>query len=321
MKIAPATRVRTLAAAVLSAPLLLAGCGGSPGGGDSAGPRVVASFYPLGYVAERVAGDQAETVTLTAPGIEPHDLELTVRQTAEVADADLVVFLKGLQPAVDAAVDESGPEAVVDATEVVELRPLEEGADAGAGETEEEPAGETEEDAQGDGDPHLWLDPARMAEVAAAVQEQLAAIDPDNAAEYEANLAALRTDLERLDAEYEAGLADCRIDTVVVSHDAFGYLEKYGLEFEPIAGLSPDAEPSPAHLRQLAELIRREQVTTVFSETLVSPAMSETLADDLGLRTAVLDPVEGLTDQTAGEDYVSLMRANLEALRTASDCR
>jgi zinc transport system substrate-binding protein len=195
---------------------------------------------------------------------------------------------------VDAAVAEHGPEQVVEATDVV---------------------------APTEGDLHFWLDPVRLAEVAAEVEARVAEIDPDNAADYEANLASLRADLESVDAEYTDGLAGCRLDTVVVSHDAFGYLEQYGLRFEPIAGLSPDAEPSPKHLTELAELIESEGITTVFSETLASPAMAETLASDLGLDTAVLDPIEGLGDATAGEDYLSLMRANLAALQEANECR
>jgi zinc transport system substrate-binding protein len=284
---------RRLAAAALATPLLLAGCGDPLTGGDS-GTRVVTSFYPLEYVAQRIVGEHADVVTLTSPGVEPHDLELTVRQTAEVSEADLVVYEKGLQPAVDAAVAEHGPEQVVEATDVVALA---------------------------EGDLHFWLDPVRLAEVAAEVEARVAEIDPDNAADYEANLATLRADLESVDTEYTDGLAECKLDTVVVSHDAFGYLEQYGLHFKPIAGLSPDAEPSPKHLTELAELIESEGITTVFSETLASPAMAETLASDLGLDTAVLDPIEGLSDATAGEDYLSLMRANLVALQEANGCR
>jgi zinc transport system substrate-binding protein len=106
----------------------------------------------------------------------------------------------------------------------------------------------------------------------------------------------------------------------VVSHDAFGAYEKYGLRFAAVNGLSPDAEPAPAHLRELSRLIERAGITTVFSETLASPELARTLAGDLGLRTDVLDPVEGLTRATAGEDYLSLMRANLAAIEEANDC-
>ena len=116
------------------------------------------------------------------------------------------------------------------------------------------------------------------------------------------------------------GLASCETDTIVVSHDAFSYLGAYGIEVAPIAGISPDAEPSPSRLAELQDVITDEGVTTVFYETLVSPDLAETLAGDLGIETAVLDPIEGLTDETEGEDYLSLMEQNLEAIRTANSC-
>lgn len=314
---------RLLAASLLAAVPILAGCGGTDQAAAGSGPRVVASFYPLEYVVGRIAGDSAEVVGLTTPGGEPHDLELTVRQTAEVAEADVLVSLDGFQPAVDEAVEQAGAEHVVDAAEVADLVSPEE-LDEHA---EDEHAGDethAEDDGHGHGDvdPHFWTDPTRMAIVAEAVQQALADADPDDAATYERNLDELRRDLDDLDAELKEGLADCARDTVVVSHDAFGYFgARYGLDMHPINGLSPDAEPSPAHLRELADLIEEEGITTVFSETLASPEMAESLADDLGLRTAVLDPVEGLTDATAGEDYLSLMRANLAAVQKANDCR
>jgi zinc transport system substrate-binding protein len=322
----PATRLRAAAVAATAAPLLLAGCGGGlPGDDPGTGPRVVASFYPLAYVAERVAGEHAEVVNLTSPGVEPHDLELSVQQTAEIAEGDLVVYEKGMQPAVDEAVAQHGPEQVVEATEVVNLAPLTEHTDEAHAENEghaEDEAAQGEAHADhGDEDLHFWTDPARMIDLAAEVRDRMAEVDPDHADAYRADFKDLKADLEDLEQAYEDGLADCGVDTVVVSHDAFGYLGKYGLHFEPIAGLSPDAEPSAAHLAELSDLIRDEGVTTVFSETLASPAMAETLARDLGVETAVLDPIEGLSDETADEDYLSLMRSNLAALEEAQRCR
>jgi len=310
----PGPHLLKIVATSVATPLVLAGCGALGGGSGEEGTTVVASFYPLAYVAERVAGDHAEVVNLTSPGGEPHDAELNVRQTAELADADLVVYEKGMQPSVDDAVDQNGPDRVVEVTEVVELEPADE--EAHEGESEEEQA----DHADSDVDLHFWLDPERMSTLAAEVERHLSEVDPGNAADYEANLAALETDLSDLDADYQEGLSACEVDTVVVSHDAFGYLEKYGLHFEPIAGLSPDAEPSAARLTELADLVEKEEVTVVFSETLVSPALAQTLARDLDVETGVLDPIEGLSDATADEDYLSLMRTNLDELRTANRC-
>ncbi len=275
----------------------------------SEGRQVVASFYPLAWVTERVAGDEWTVTNLTTPGGEPHDLALTIEATAGLAESDLVVYLHGFQPAVDDAIDANASGATLDAAEVVELLPL----------GEHEHAGEDAHD-HGEDDPHFWQDPERMAQLAEAVGEQFAALDEAGGAGYRQRAADLAEELRTLDREYAEGLADCRRDVVVVSHDAFGYLEKYGLHLAPIAGLSPDAEPTPAVLGELSELIRSEGLTTVFSERLASPALAETLATDLGIETAVLDPVEGLSDETAGDDYLSLMHQNLAALQEANGC-
>lgn len=304
-------------ALVAAAPLLV-GCGvgtGSASGGSER-PRVVASFYPLEYVAERIAGDHAEVSALTSPGAEPHDLELTLEQIAALEEADVVVFSRGFQPAVDEAVGQVGTEDVVDAADVADLVPPDE--DSAAHEDGEEAHDHGDEAV----DPHFWLDPTRLATVAAAVEERLAVVDPAHADDYATNLADLQGDLEDLDTDAERGLAQCARDTVVVSHDAFGYYtDRYGLELEAINGLSPDAEPSPAHLRELSDLIEEKGITTVFSERLATAELADTLAGDLGLETDVLDPIEGLSDETADEDYLSLMRVNLAAIQEANDCR
>ncbi len=289
-------RPAALLGLVVAAPLLAA-CGPSQAG---SGTQVVASFYPLQYVAQRIAGKHADVEDLASPGVEPHDLELTLQQTAAIADADLVVYSRGFQPAVDDTVDQNAEGRVVDAATEADLMST----------------------ADGSKDPHFWLDPNRLASVAVAVKQQLVAADPDHAGAYEKNLVSLKRDLDDLDADFAAGLRDCARRTVVVSHDAFGYLgARYDLDVHAINGLSPDAEPSPAHIRELSDLVESEGVTTVFSETLASPAMADTLAHDLGLRTAVLDPIEGLGDSTASQDYLSLMRADLAALRAANGCR
>ncbi|GAB2882768.1 metal ABC transporter substrate-binding protein [Nocardioides pacificus] len=306
--------------------LLLAGCGSSSDEGATNGPEVAAAFYPLAYVAEQVAGEHASVTNLTTPGGEPHDLELAIKDTAELAGADLVLYLEDFQPAVDAAVEENAGGATLEVGDVVGLQPFAEHSDEGhsdeAHSDEHEDEAHEEEDGHdhGDDDPHFWLDPLRMADLADAVAEELSDLDAEHADDYAANAAALRTDLEDLDAAYESGLASCERDLVVVNHDAFGYLARYGLHLEPIVGLSPDAEPTAADLDRLQRLIREEGITTVFSESLVSPKTAETLASDVGVDADVLDPVEGLSDQTSEEDYVSLMRANLTALQEANGC-
>jgi zinc transport system substrate-binding protein len=285
---------RLVALALLASALpALAGCA-ALGSERTGRTQVVTSFYPLQYVAERIAGRHADVVDLTQPGKEPHDVELTVRQTLELADADLVVYERGFQAAVDDAVDQSAPRDVVDVSGAAHL--------------------------EGD-DPHFWLDPDRLSAAAVAVERGLAAADPRHRRSYEANLRSLQADLAVLRGRFERGLAHCRVHTLVVSHDAFGYLgRRFGFDVVGIDGLSPDAEPSPAHIRELQDLVRRDHVTTIYSERLASPALAESVARDAGVRTAVLDPIEGLSDATAGQDYLSLMRRNLAALRTGNGC-
>lgn len=324
----PTTRSAGLLAA--GALLLTSGCaalsddsGSSASGSDSGKVQVAAAFYPLEFVAERVAGDLAEVTPLTKPGVEPHDLELSINQTAALQSADLILTEHGFQPAVDDAVEQDVKGEVVDVEKVVKLRKAEEGHEEGHEDEAEHAEDEHAEDEHGHGeyDPHFWHDPALLAKYAEGVRDALVKADPDNAETYEANAKSLTEDLSKVDEEFKTGLAQCKIKDVVVSHDAFGYLDKYGLEFESIAGLTPDAEPNPAQLAEIGEHAKEHGVTTIFSERLVSTALADTLADDLGLKTAVLDPIEGLSADTKGEDYLSLMRQNLDALKAANGCQ
>jgi zinc transport system substrate-binding protein len=300
---------RRAALAVTCAAVTLLGaaaCVGDPANGKDGKVTVIGSFYPMAWVARRVAGSAAAVTTLTKPGAEPHDLELTPRQIVEVAHADLVVYIKGLQPAVDQAVDQHAKDKAIDASSLVRTLPTPAGGDTAAG--------------HGGHDPHLWLDPGRLATVTKAVGARLAESDPEYAAAYRANAGALVAGLDTLDREFAAGLRPCKDRTIVTSHAAFGYLaDRYGLTQVSIAGIDPQGEPSPARLAALIDEIHRTGATTVFTETLVSPKVAQTLAREAGVRTATLDPVEGLPPGSNG-DYLSLMRQNLQVLRTALRC-
>lgn len=301
--------VRRRLALLAALPLVLAGCATSSGADDGT-VDVLASFYPLQFVAEQVGGDRVSVDTLTPPGAEPHDVELSPAQVSRIDGADLVVYLSGFQAAVDDAVAQTSPEHVVDAATEATLRPEEH---------EDESEEEHEEHAHGDTDPHFWLDPSRMPSVVDDVAAALTELDPDGADTFAANAAELTQQFEELDAAYAAGLAQCDSRTFVTSHEAFGYLaDRYDLHQVGISGIDPEAEPSPARLAEVSTIVRDEGVTTIFFETLVSPKVAETLAADLGVDTAVLDPIEGLADPDA--DYFSIAQANLDALRMALSC-
>jgi zinc transport system substrate-binding protein len=289
--------------AALGATIAAAGCGGN----DASGARddeqqVVAAFYPLAYATERVAGDGVEVTNLTPPGTEPHDVELSARSVERVRFADLVLLLGGgFQPSLErAAEDVDG--TVLDLLQGLRLR-----------EPVEEQAEEDEHAEKVDSDPHVWLDPVRYSRIAGRIADAIPG----------ASAKVLQRNLTELDREFRNGLARCDRRTIVTSHAAFGYLaERYGLEQVPIAGLSPEAEPTPQHLEQIVRDVRTTGATTIFFETLVSPRLAETVARETGAKTAVLNPIEGLTPDQAdeGEDYLSLMRENLVSLRKALGC-
>jgi zinc transport system substrate-binding protein len=267
-----------------------AGCG--PATGAKGKTTVVAAFYPLAFVAGQIGGPKVDVANLTPAGAEPHDIELTPGDVARIQTADVVLYLShGFQPAVEQALGGAKGKRV----------------DVLAGFGLREEAGKT--------DPHVWLDPALFARV---VRRVGSALDrPGRANELAARVLAL-------DRDYRAGLAHCARRDFVTSHAAFGYLAaRYHLRQIPITGIDPESEPSPKRLASLIALVRREHVSTVFFERLVSPRLAETVARDAGARTAVLDPIEGLTssEQAHGDDYLTLMRRNLRELRSALGCR
>jgi zinc transport system substrate-binding protein len=301
--------MRTVLTLALAVGLLSGAAGAcSEDGRDAEDDRisVVTSFYPLRFAAERIGGACVEVTNLTPPGVEPHDLEMTPDGVEAIAEADLVLFLgAGFQPGIEDAIGEAQG-AVVDALEAVPTEPAP-AEEAGEGLTT---------------DPHIWLDPGRFAGVVEAVA---AALEPVAASrcDVQARADALVGELADLDADFRVGLDDCELDVIVTTHAAFGYLtEAYGFRQEAIAGLEPDVEPSARRLAELEAFVRREGVNTIFTEELLSPDVAETVAAEAGVGTGVLFTIEGLTDEeiAAGEDYLSLMRGNLDALRTALRC-
>jgi zinc transport system substrate-binding protein len=312
-------RLRVVRAALgaVALPMALVGCAASSGAADSPRPgvlQIVTAAYPFQFIAERVAGVHADVSSLTKPGAEPHDLELTPRQVASIAGANLVIYERGFQPAVDESIAQSENPHVLDTTTVVPLRVHDDegGSHDGHRHQGEEPGP----------DPHVWLNPIHVAAIADAVADRLVAIDPTGAADYRANARRLDRQLTDLDARFRTGLTSCERTEFITAHAAFGYLaERYGLTQISISGLSPDDEASPARIAEVHREAQAHGITTIFFETLASPAVAEAVAGDLGLVTDVLDPLEGITADSRGTDYLTVMAANLAALRKANSCR
>jgi zinc transport system substrate-binding protein len=261
--------------------------------------QVVAAFAPLAEAAARVGGDDVAVTDLTPPGVEPHDLELRPSDLASLGEADLILYLGGgFQPALEEAVTQVEGMAVDLLT--------------AAGTLQADPEGEL------DADPHVWLDPGRFRSIVDATALALASVDPGNTELYRANAAEFDRQLSQLDQDFAEGLAACQ-HLLVTGHEAFGYLAAaYGLEQVGVAGVSPEAEPTPDRLAQIRDLVEREGVTTVYAEDLLSPDAVEAIARETGAAVSVLDPVESA--RSDGSDYVSRMRANLDALRTGLRC-
>lgn len=305
-------RARLGLAAIAAAGLLLTACSSGSNASQSHSPgqplNVVAAFYPLQYAAEQVGGNNVKVTSLTPPGVEPHDLELTPAQVAEIRNADAVLYIPGFQPAVDAAIEQQAPDKAIDVTKGTTLL---------AGAPESGGANGAQADAT---DPHIWLNPANMTTIGKNIETALANQDPSAAPALATGEQSLTSKMSALSDEFATGLKSCRTKDLVVSHEAFAYLAgAYGFTQVGISGLSPDAEPSPARVKEVSDIVKAKGVTTVYYETLVDPKVAETIARETGATAAVLDPLEGLAPGSSG-DYESVMRTNLATLKQGQKC-
>jgi len=303
---------------------------------------VSTSFYPIQYLAEAIGGDLVKVSTVTPSNVEPHDFELSGRETAELGKADLIAYVPGFQPSLDKAVKEigSGP-TVVDLSKPADLvrhEGVEEGDehgheasdDASAAATDaataESSEAEHDEHSHAEGeehghdlDPHFWLDPQRMITVAEALEASFAKIDPANANDYKAGLDKLKTALTGVDNQYKQGFTSCQHKTFITSHAAFGYMaERYGLTQASISGIDPDAEPSPAEMANIKSVVEKTGVKTIFTEELVSDAPAKAIAAETDAKTSVLSPLESEPERG---DYTDAMTSNLERLKSAMVCQ
>ena len=315
---------------VASLVLVVASCGGNSGSGDVAVERgeaseqrdVVAAFYPLVFVAEQVGGEHVTVRDLTPPGADSHDLELSPRDVVMLQEADLIVYLAGFAAALDQAIQPLASEQVFDVASSARLN-HEEGHDEEHHDEEghDEEGHDEEHHEHGGIDPHFWLDPMRLADVADATAARFAELDPDNAESFQQNAASLRVQLEDLDDDFQQGLADCARVDLVTAHRSFGYLaNRYGLNQVGIAGLSPDQEPSAGRLAVVADFVQDNQVGVIYYESLVDPGVTQAVANETGAATDVLDPLETLSETADGDDYFQVMRSNLAALRSGLEC-
>ena len=337
---------------ICSISLLAAGCSQTEPAANTVEPEaakkavVATSFYPLTHFAKQVGGDKVTVQQVAAQGSDPHTFEPTPHQLKNIYSADiLLVNGTGLEPWAERVQEEveSKGIAVMVASELVDRLPYgrDEHEDYSEDEHHDDDAHDEHEDEHddhedheehegdehhhdhGEWDPHVWLDPSLAEDIVKAIAEKLSAIDPANAMRYKANADAYVSKLRTLDSDMIHGLSACQRDAVIVSHDAFRYIaHRYGFHALEISGLAPSAEPNPARMAELAEIAEEEGISYVFFETHVSPALSQTLADEIGAETLVLHPISALTKQerSSGKTYIDLMRQNLQNLRIALEC-
>ena len=307
---------------------------GSDAPKDASGTLSVAvSFYPIQYLAETIGGDHVSVTSLTPADVEPHDYDLSGKEVISTLEgSSLVAYVAGFQPSLDKAVTQISGPTVVDLSGEVDLQHHEgvededehgEGSDNATEKATEKATGEAGHEGHdhdaGSLDPHFWLDPVRMKSAATAVEEALAAADPDNADDYKANLDSLTTPLDGLDSSYQGGLTQCERKTFITSHAAFGYLaDRYRLTQVSISGIDPEAEPSAADIAAAKKAVEDTDSTTIFTEELLSPEIADAIASETGATTDVLSPIESAPEDT---DYAGAMSNNLDALRTALACK
>ena len=324
---------RFLAAACAAATALALSACSSTAPSSTSGAKdgtltVMASFYPLQYLAEKIGGEHVTVTSLTPAGAEPHDLELSPKTVDALSSADAVIYLAGFQSAVDEAIEQQAPKTVIDVSPAVQL--VEAGVDANHPSEEEDEDTDETQSSEADGhedhhhdmsaDPHFWLDPVRMANAATLVGDKLAEANPANAEMYKTNAKALKDELTSLGNDLVSKTSTCQIKTFVTAHTAFGYLaDRTGLTQVGISGLDPESSPSPARLAEIGKIVKDQGVTTIFTEALIDPKVEQTLATDLGISTAVLDPIESQTDSS--KDYAAVMNDNIDALTKANNCQ
>jgi len=263
-------------------------------------PLVVTSFYPLYELAQTIGDGHVRVINLVPAGVEPHDYEPTPQDLIYLHGAKLLIYNGlGLEPWASRLVPELESEGVLT---------LEQSSLFDHGKNY---------------DPHFWLDPIFYSQQAQVVAQKLQDIDPAHTADYQKNLQTYLEQITELNAFFENGLKVCKTRTFVTNHAAFGYLaSRYHLTMIPISGLSPEDEPSLNILASLANLMKKEQLHYVLVETLLNPKVGESLAKEAGAKTLVLNPLEGLNKEetAAHENYFTIMKQNLQNLRTALEC-
>lgn len=275
---------------------IFAGCGQALDSADGK-PLVYASFYPMYDLAKKASGEFAEVRCLVPDGVEPHDWEPSPQDIVGLEHADLFFYsgagFEGWVASVVPKLQNDGITAVETSSGIEFLG----------------------------GDPHVWLSPANAKLQFVAMCEALKSTDPAHFADYDKNQSYWCAEFDKLDEEF-AALHTLPYHSIVVTHNAFGYLcDAYGLAQISASGYSPDSEPDPSSMAGVVAIAKELQVKVIFYEEPSNLKYARAIAAETGAQTAMLSPLEGLSpeERAAGDDYFSVMRKNLAALKEALD--
>lgn len=284
--------------------------------------QIVTTLFPLYDFARTIGGDKVVVTLLLPPGVEAHAFEPRPEDALKTAKAGLFIYTnKYMEPWAEKFVTGLAAEqlTVVDASAGIVLQPAgahrhDQGHHTGHGHRHAKPGY----------DPHIWLDLDNARLMVDTIAQAMIAKDPANSAVYSANAAAFKQKLAQLDADYKNGLASCTTRTLLHGgHYAFGYLSRrYALEYESAISVNADAEPTPARMIELVKQVKKSGVQYVFSEEMVSPRLTEAIAREAGVKVLALHNLHNISkdDMQAGVDYLTLMRKNLEQLKTGLSC-
>ena len=285
-----------LVVVVLLASISLISCSSSKSDNPQSLPIITTSSYPVEFAAKAIVGEEFRVINLVSPGTEPHDFELTPNLTSELLNSDLAVVLGGgFQPAIEKTARSRENNTLV----------LMEKIDSKSK------------------DPHIWLDPTLMQDIAKEITIKVIKLDPKNESKYKANETKMLAKLDSIDQQYKTALKTCEIRTFVTSHDAFSRLaSRYGLIAEPISRFAPGAEPTPKRIEELKKLIQSKKIEIIFTEEIISKKVSDALVSESNVSTQVLSSIESLSlkQKEDEKDYFTIMAANLSQLAKALRC-
>ncbi len=265
--------------------------------------QIVTSFYPIYFFTTQIVQNKADVHNITPAGAEPHDYEPTSRDMAKIENSDILIInggkFEGWSENIKNILNGQNS-TILNISENLLAQNI------------------------GGSDPHFWLDPVLAKNEVDIITKKLIEKDPVNFQFYSDNSKILIKKLDNLNNEFILGLANCKNREIITSHSAFGYLaHEYGLNQTSVSGLSPDEEPSPKKIAEIAKYARDNKVQYIFFESLVSPKLAETIAQEIRAKTLVLNPIEGITEKEIvdGKNYFTEMQQNLINLKIALQCQ